>query len=56
VDKKTIAAQNVIHYLREARRNGGDIHALPAKQGKWEYIESVVDSGATVSVMNPEMA
>ena len=29
---------------------------MPIGQGRWERIESVVDSGVTVSVMSPEMA
>jgi hypothetical protein len=49
-------AKQVLQYLGEVRNSGGDLNALPVGQGKWERIESVVDSGATVSVMSPEMA
>ena len=49
-------AKKVLHYLGLARSNGGNLNALPATQGQWERLESVVDSGATVSVMGPEFA
>ena len=54
-DQRGIAAK-VLHYLGLARSNGGNLNALPATQGQWERLESVVDSGATVSVMGPEFA
>jgi hypothetical protein len=53
-DKSGIA-KAVLHYLGLARNSGGNLNALPESNGRWERIESIVDSGATVSVMNPEM-
>ena len=54
-DRRRDVAKQMLSMFQEAKRAGGDINALP-ESGAWEYIESVVDSGATVSVMGPEFA
>ena len=46
--------KKMLNMFQEAK-NIGSINALP-ERGHWEHIESIVDSGATVSVMGPEFA
>ena len=55
---KCANVKGFLNFLRDVRasRAGGDINALPQTRGKWERLECVVDSGATVSVMSAECA
>ena len=34
---------------------GGNLNAVPLAESQWERLEGVVDSGATVSGMGPEV-
>jgi hypothetical protein len=52
-DQRCVAKQ-MMNFLGEVR-SAGAINALENSKG-WERIESVVDSGATVSVMPPDVA